>query len=168
MFNIGTIDNATAIALTAAMQESTSVNRELTAEMRIRRGVGSSRGSSYLTPPSGQETPDEVRGQGMAVSGVSIRGSDERRYADLFRACLKEHNSDCNVKYSHIGFKVTKGERVIFQCPFTKKLIRNAYALFRRLTCQNNIINFERALSANESVPPDFGLLEKTPPGSPS
>ena len=67
MFIIGTIDNATAIALTVALQESTSVNRELTVEMRIRRGIGSSRGSSYLSPSSGQETTDEVRGQGMAV-----------------------------------------------------------------------------------------------------
>jgi hypothetical protein len=159
----GTIDNATAIALTAAMQESTSVNRELTAEMKIRRGAGSSRGSSYLTPPSGQETPDEVRGQGMAVSGVAIRGSDEKRYAGLFRACLREHNSDCNVKYSKFGFKVMKGDSVIYACPFAKKPIKNAYALFR-LTCQNNINNFERALRANEGVVPDFD--GETPPST--
>jgi hypothetical protein len=38
--------------------------------------------------------------------------------------------------------------------------LKNVYALFL-LTCQNNIINFERALSANEGVPPDFGLSWK-------
>ena len=164
MFIIGTIDNATAIALTAAMQESTSMNRELTAELRIRRGVGSSRGSSYLSPSSGQETPDEVRGQGMAVSGVSIKGSDERRYADLFRAWLRKHNSDCNVKYSKFGFKVTKGDSVVYECPFTKKPIKNAYALFR-IECRNNINNFESALNAYEGVVPDFD--GETPPGTP-
>ena len=79
LFVVGTLDIPTASSLTTAIQE-------LTVELRIKRGVGSSRGSSYLSPSSGQETPDEMRGQGMAVSGVSIRGSDERRYAELFRA----------------------------------------------------------------------------------
>ena len=155
MFIIGTINNATAIAL---MQE-------LIAELKIKRGVGSSRGSSYLTPSSGQQTPDEVHGQGMVVSGVSIRGSDERRYADLFRACLKKHNSDCNLQYSvHGGLKITNRGQEVFRCPFNKKQIKNAYALFR-LECQNNITNFERALNAYGGIAPDFD--GETPPGTP-
>ena len=40
---------------------------------------------------------------------ISIGGSDEKRYAELFRACLRKHNNDCNLQYSvRGGLKITK------------------------------------------------------------
>jgi hypothetical protein len=43
----------------------------------------------------------------------------------------------------------------VFRCPFNKKQIKHAYALFR-LACLHNIHTFATILNANEGVVPDF------------
>ena len=171
LFSIGAIDMPTANALTtamqdisSAMQENSSVNRELIVELRIRRGVGE-RGSSYTPTPvvSGQESPAEAKGS-ISVTGLSLRQNPAKRYAELFRACLKKHNSDCDLKYNHKFCTLKKGLTAEYTFLFDQKSVKNAYALFR-LQCENNLMRFLKYLAENDDVVPEFD--GETPSGTP-
>jgi hypothetical protein len=120
--------------------------RELIIQFRTSRGV-EDRGSSYdPTPPV---TPTKVIG----------RTNQAQRYAELFHQCLKDHHSDCIVVYNQFSFTLKRHDQVVFQCPFEKKNVKNAYACFR-LQCSDNIEIFLQYLSSHKSVP---DLMVKLP-----
>jgi len=151
-----------ALLLSDVIVELLPAMRELTNEFRIKRGVGE-RGSSYTPTPvaSGQESP---AGADMTVRGVAVRTNAAKRYAELFRQCLKKHNSDCNFLHNSRSCSLKKADQVEFECPFDKKNVKNAYALFR-IQCSSNVTMFLKFLEDNNRVVPDFD--GETPPGTP-
>ena len=139
--------------LIPAIRELIPALNENTKELRIRRGVGE-RGSSYDPTPqaSGDETPIE---ETMAVKGISLLQNPAKRYAELFHKCVKKHNSDCNLVYNKFGCTIKQHDQVVFRCPFDKKNVKDAYALFR-LHCSDNINAFLQYLSSHNNTVPDF------------
>jgi hypothetical protein len=129
--------------------------QELTKELKIRRGALGSRGSSYIPTPlaSGSDTPQE--GTTLAIQVIPIRENPAKRYADLFRECLRNNNSDCNFQYNSRACTLKYKEDVMWECPFQKKNVKSAYALLR-LICGDNIITFLKYLKDNRDRVPDF------------
>ncbi len=129
--------------------------QELTIKFKINRGALRPRGSSYTPAPiaSGSDTPQE--GTTLATQVVPTLENPAKKYAELFRKCLVNNNSDCNFQYSSIGCTLRYKNVLEFECPFDKKHIKNAYAVFR-LECGDNITSFIKYLKNHKGRLPDF------------